>query len=304
MTNPSYFDRYKNLAFSRDDNGVLTMRFHTDGGPIIFTGQTHEDLPVALEEIAADEDNRAMVLTGTGDVFMDQIDGPSLGDMTKPVVFERVRSQGIKILARFPSLPFPVVGVANGPATVHSEYLLLSDIHIASERATYGDLPHPTFGIAAGDGLQVVWEEVVGMARTKWLLWTGENIDAATAMECGGRRRGAAPRRSTCPGRRNCYQARGQAICVSQSTEADPQPAAGPPHCRGGPLRHGSRRPYSRRPRLPELTGAKTFHTPLPLPRGPRRAVAPGFGGLLVGGSQHNHRSMKSARGRRRKEGK
>ena len=145
MTNPTYFDRYENLAFSCDGNGVLTMRFHTKGGPIIFTGQTHEDLPFALEDFAADEDNRAMILTGTDDVFMDQIDGPSLGDMTKPVQFERTRSQGIKILERFPSLPFPVVGVANGPATVHSEYLLLTDIHIASERATYGDLPHPTF---------------------------------------------------------------------------------------------------------------------------------------------------------------
>jgi hypothetical protein len=85
MTDPSYFDRYENLAFSRDDNGVLTMRFHPNGGPIIFTGQTHEDLPFALEEIAADEDNRAMILIGTDGVFMDQIDGPSLGDMTKPV---------------------------------------------------------------------------------------------------------------------------------------------------------------------------------------------------------------------------
>ena len=89
MTNPSYFDRYENLAFSRDGNGVLTMRFHTNGRPITFTGQTHEDLPFALEEIAADEDNRAMILTGTDDVFMDQIDGPSLGDLTKPVQFER-----------------------------------------------------------------------------------------------------------------------------------------------------------------------------------------------------------------------
>ena len=185
MTKSSYFGRYENLAFSRDDNGVLTMRFHTNGGPIIFTGKTHEDLPLALEEIAGDEDNRAMILTGTGDVFMNQIDGPSLGDITKPLQFERTRSQGIRILERFASLPFPVVGVANGPATVHSEYLLLTDIHIASERATYGDLPHPAFGIAAGDGLQVVWEEVAGMARTKWLLWSGENIDAATAMAWG-----------------------------------------------------------------------------------------------------------------------
>src|ERR1700739_1835858 len=75
MTNPSYFDRYENLAFSRDDNGVLTMRFHTNGGPIVFTGQTHEDLPLALEEVALDDDNRAMIITGTGDTFMDQIDG-------------------------------------------------------------------------------------------------------------------------------------------------------------------------------------------------------------------------------------
>jgi len=185
MSNPSYFDRYENLAFTRDDNDVLTMRFHTKDGPIVFTGTTHEDLPFALEEIALDEDNRAMILTGTDDVFMDQIDGPSLGDFSKPIQFERARTQGIKILQRFASLPFPVIGVANGPATVHSEYLLLTDIHIASEQAIYGDLPHPTFGVAAGDGLQVVWEEVVGMARMKWLLWTGESIDAATAKEWG-----------------------------------------------------------------------------------------------------------------------
>ncbi len=59
MSNPSYFDAYKNLAMTRDDNGVLTVRFHTDGGPIVFTGQTHEDFPQALEEISLDGDNRA-----------------------------------------------------------------------------------------------------------------------------------------------------------------------------------------------------------------------------------------------------
>lgn len=33
MSNPSYFDAYQNLAMSRDDDGVLTVRFHTSGGP-------------------------------------------------------------------------------------------------------------------------------------------------------------------------------------------------------------------------------------------------------------------------------
>ena len=86
MTDTAYFDRYENLAFSRDDDGVLVPRFHTNGGPIVFTGTTHRDLPDALEEVRLDPDNRALVLTGTGDSFMEEIDGPSLGDMTKPAV--------------------------------------------------------------------------------------------------------------------------------------------------------------------------------------------------------------------------
>jgi enoyl-CoA hydratase/carnithine racemase len=185
MSNPSYFDAYRNLAMSRGDNGVLTLRFHTDGGPIVFTEQTHEDLPHALEDISLDGDNRAMVLTGTGDAFMDQIDGASLGEIFKPAHWEKIRTEGLKVLQRLLELPMPVVGVANGPATVHSEYLLLSDIHIASDRAVYGDFPHPAFGITGGDGLQVVWQEVAGLARAKWLLWSGETINAATAREWG-----------------------------------------------------------------------------------------------------------------------
>lgn len=185
MSDPAYFTRYENLAFERTDDGVLTMRFHTDGGSVIFTGQTHEDLPKALEDIALDSENKALILTGTGDAFMSDIDGDSLGDIFKPLVWEKIRREGLAVLQRLLSLPMPVVGVANGPATVHSEYLLLTDIHIASDRATYGDFPHPTFGITAGDGLQVVWEEIAGTARAKWLLWTGDTIDAATAERWG-----------------------------------------------------------------------------------------------------------------------
>ena len=56
------------------------------------------------------------------------------------------------VLQRLLELPIPVVGIANGPATVHSEYLLVPDVDIASERARYGDFPHPTLGLTGGDG--------------------------------------------------------------------------------------------------------------------------------------------------------
>ena len=185
MATPAYFTKYENFAVTRDEDGVLLVRLHTDGGALTFTGQTHEDFPALLEEIALDGDNKAMVLTGTDDFFMKDIDGPSLGEIFKPAAWEKTRVEGAKVLQRLVELPLPVIGVANGPAIVHSEYLLLADIHIASERATYGDFPHPAFGITGGDGVQVVWEEIAGTARAKWLLWTGESIDATTALEWG-----------------------------------------------------------------------------------------------------------------------
>ncbi len=182
---PTYFSKYANLALERDEAGVLVLRFHTDGGPITFTGQTHEDFANVLEEIALDRDNKTLVITGTGGTFMDQIDGASLGEIFKPTVWEKIREEGTKVLQRLLDLPIPVIGVANGPATVHSEYLLLADVHIAADTATYGDFPHPAFGITGGDGVHVVWEEAVGPARTKWLLWSGETIDAQTALNWG-----------------------------------------------------------------------------------------------------------------------
>jgi enoyl-CoA hydratase/carnithine racemase len=76
-----------------------------------------------LEDIALDPENRAVVLTGTGDVFMDNLDGNSLGEIFKPPMWEKLRVEGLKILQRLLELPVAIVGVANGPATVHSEYL-------------------------------------------------------------------------------------------------------------------------------------------------------------------------------------
>ena len=68
---PDYFDRYENFAFSRTANGVLTVRFHTNGVEHTFTGTTHHDFPRLVEDIAYDRDNKVLVLTGTGDTFID-----------------------------------------------------------------------------------------------------------------------------------------------------------------------------------------------------------------------------------------
>jgi enoyl-CoA hydratase/carnithine racemase len=153
---PSYFSKYENLALTRSTSGVLTVRFHTNDGPVVFTGKIHTDFTRLLEDIAFDRDNRVLVLTGTGDRFMTDIDGASLGDITKPMAFDIAYMEGRRVLQRLVDLEMPIVSAVNGPASVHSEYVLLGDVVIASDTTVFTDFPHVTFGIVAGDGIHVV----------------------------------------------------------------------------------------------------------------------------------------------------
>ena len=185
MTEPSYFTAFKNYEFTRTPSGVLTLRFHTDGGPVTFTGQTHSDFPRALYEIGQDRDNRVLVVTGTGDRFMADIDGPSLGDPTKPLAWDRLTAEGRRVMQRLVDLEMPIVAAVNGPASVHSEYVLVGDIVIAADTTVFSDFPHLTFGIVPGDGVYLAWEETIGLNRARYLTLTQGSFTAQQAQQWG-----------------------------------------------------------------------------------------------------------------------
>ena len=182
---PDYFTKYQNLHMERTPSGVLTLRFHTNGGPITFTGTTHHDLPKALTEIGDDRDNKVLVLTGTGDNFMDDIDGNSLGGIFKPAQWDKIYWEGRRILQRLLELETPIVAAVNGPANVHSEYALLADIVVASDDATFMDKPHLGFNIVPGDGIQVIYEELLGVNRARYFALTQQELTAIDAERLG-----------------------------------------------------------------------------------------------------------------------
>jgi enoyl-CoA hydratase/carnithine racemase/DNA-binding CsgD family transcriptional regulator len=184
-TEPEYFTAFENFDFSRTPSGVLTLRFHTDGGPATFTGQIHTDFPGALHEIGDDRDNRVLVLTGTGDRFMTDIDGPNLGDMTKSAAWDRTIAEGRRVMQRLVGLEVPVVAAVNGPASVHSEYVLLADIVIAADTTVFSDFPHLTFGIVRGDGIHLAREEATGLNRARYLTLTQGWFTAQQAERWG-----------------------------------------------------------------------------------------------------------------------
>lgn len=93
--------------------------------------------------------------------------------------------EGRRGVQRLVDLEIPIIAAVNGAVSVHSEYALLADVVIASETAVFSDVPHLAFGIAPGDGLFVVWEEVLGLNRARYLEITGGTFSAQEALIWG-----------------------------------------------------------------------------------------------------------------------
>lgn len=182
---PAYFNKFEHLKMSRSANGILEVKLTTDNGPIVFTGKDHHDFVEAFSQIAQDRGNKVIILTGTGEEFFAQIDGPSLGDITNPREWDKTWWEGQQSLQNLTSIGVPVIAAINGPAIVHSELALTADIIIANTNAYFQNYPHLTFGIVPGDGMQVVWARAIGEYRNKYFQYTQQKITALEAKELG-----------------------------------------------------------------------------------------------------------------------
>jgi enoyl-CoA hydratase/carnithine racemase len=69
----NYHDSFPNARLARSDNGVLEVKLHTNDGKLVFNGYTHEQFVDLFHAIGEDRENRVVILTGSGDAFMDSI---------------------------------------------------------------------------------------------------------------------------------------------------------------------------------------------------------------------------------------
>jgi len=68
-----YREKYSHVRMERQD-GILQITFHTEGAALKWSGPSHEQLGYAFADIARDQDNRVVIMTGTGDAFCAEID--------------------------------------------------------------------------------------------------------------------------------------------------------------------------------------------------------------------------------------
>ena len=179
----AYFDRYPTIHFERDEQGILLMRLHSDGGPVAYAAQHHRDWVRAFYDVGFDRDNRVVIITGTGDSFITQFAWDV--QLTTPSDFEEVHAEGKRLLRNLLDIEVPVIGAVNGPATIHAELAVLSDITLAASTATFQDAPHMNFHTVPGDGVHIVWPELLGSNRGRYFLMTGQVLSALEAKDLG-----------------------------------------------------------------------------------------------------------------------
>jgi enoyl-CoA hydratase/carnithine racemase len=185
MADPDYFGRYQTIVFERDADGILLMRLKSreGDGPADYSALHHSEWVSAFAAIAADRGNRVLIITGTGDAFSNRFawDTP----MTNAEQFDTTYFEGKHLLRNLLDIEVPVIGAVNGPATVHAELAVMSDITLAATTATFQDSVHVTAGGVPGDGVQVVWLELLGVNRGRYFLLTGQTLSATEALALG-----------------------------------------------------------------------------------------------------------------------
>ena len=145
--------------------------------------ETWTELSTLIDTVRDDDDIRVLVFTGAGDkAFVAGADVRALRDRS---MVETINSLNFSVLNRLASLEVVTIAAINGFALGGGcELALACDIRIAAENARLGQ-PELNLGILPGAGGTQRLTRLVGPAKAKELMLTGEIIDAHEALRIG-----------------------------------------------------------------------------------------------------------------------
>jgi len=175
----------KNVIYSKK-NGVATITINRPEARNALNAQTRIELKQALDDIAADNEVKVVIITGAGEgAFCAGADLRELQDKTPLQARGHVKSFSRIVVDTVANLEKPVIAAVNGHALGGGlELALACDIIVASENAKFG-LPEINVGLMPGGGGTQRLPRRIGIARAKELILTGGLIDALEAERIG-----------------------------------------------------------------------------------------------------------------------
>ena len=179
------FSSYTCIEFERQGR-VLTIALNRPEQRNAVNARLHHELSRVFTDAQRDEGSDVVVLTGRGRAFCAGGDIDWMQEsIDEPAEFERTAREAKDIVYSQLDLEKPLICKLNGHATgLGASLALLSDVIIASDEARIGD-PHVSVGLVAGDGGALIWPQLVGYAKAKRYLLTGELLSAEEAERIG-----------------------------------------------------------------------------------------------------------------------
>ena len=182
----SKFDSYKTILHHRRGR-VLTLTLNQPEKLNAIGAEMHRELAQIFIDATDDPDSEVIVLTGAGRAFSSGGDLQWMQSMIdRTDEFDRVTAREAKrIVFSLLDCEKPVIAKLNGHATgLGATIALFCDVIFAADHAKIGD-PHVSVGFTAGDGGAVIWPQMIGYARAKEYLMTGDLILAPDAARMG-----------------------------------------------------------------------------------------------------------------------
>jgi enoyl-CoA hydratase/carnithine racemase len=184
-----YANKFSTAAISREDDGVLTVRLHSKGDSLWWGARPHRELPELFSAIASDRDNRVVVITGTGESFIEIRESAGIDALpkgrTNATNWDQTIFEGNRLVNSLLDIEVPVIAAVNGPVSIHSEIAVLADVVLCTEKTYFQDRAHFPLGMVPGDSMQVVWPMLLGPNRGRAFLLTGRLLHADEAERLG-----------------------------------------------------------------------------------------------------------------------
>lgn len=164
---------------------VATITINRPKALNALSTQVLTELNAALDEVAADQDVYALVITGAGEKSF--VAGADIAEMKDKSVEEAAvyGKFGNEVFRKIETFRCPVIAAVNGFALGGGCELAMScDIRIAAENAVFGQ-PEVGLGITPGFGGTQRLARLVGAGIAKEMIYTARNIKADRAAEIG-----------------------------------------------------------------------------------------------------------------------
>jgi enoyl-CoA hydratase len=167
-------------------DAIATLTLNRPAAMNALSRELRGALAAAFQQLQADGDVRAAIVTGSGRAFCAGWDLKELSDGAPGAIAESAGGEQADAMAlAIAGFDGPIIAAVNGHAiTGGFELALACDLMIASTSACFADT-HARVGILPGWGLSQKLPRLIGVGRAKEISFTGNYIDAATAERWG-----------------------------------------------------------------------------------------------------------------------